>query len=104
MRKRLAHVLAAILVLASALASTRAAADDYDPQRAGHPLRILAYAGHPIGVALDYLIFRPSHWVGSREPWRTIFGHERTTAEIYGKTGAYEHPLPYSHAPHSQYR
>jgi hypothetical protein len=53
-----------------------AGADDYDPQYAGHPLRILAYVVHPIGVAIDYLILRPCHWVGSHEPFTTIFGHE----------------------------
>ena len=52
-----------------------AAADDYDPLRAGHPLRIIAYALHPIGVAFDYLLFRPAHWLGHKEPVRTIFGH-----------------------------
>ncbi len=52
-----------------------ARADDYDPQHAGHPLRIVAYALHPIGVMVDYLILRPAHWVGSHEPLRTIFGH-----------------------------
>jgi hypothetical protein len=30
---------------------------------------------HPLGVLVDYAIFRPAHWVGSHEPWRTIFGH-----------------------------
>ncbi len=57
------------------LASTGARADEYDPRRAGHPLRIVAYVLHPIGVAVDYLILRPAHWAGSQEPLRTIFGH-----------------------------
>jgi len=49
---------------------------DYDPQRAGHPLRIVAYAVHPVGVMLDYLIFRPCYWLGSHEPLRTLFGRD----------------------------
>jgi hypothetical protein len=62
--------------LVALLASSGAArADDYDPKRAGHPLRIVAYVLHPIGVAVDYLILRPAHWAGSHEPLRTIFGH-----------------------------
>jgi hypothetical protein len=52
----------------------RAGTTQYNPRRAGHPLRIVAYAAHPIGVALDYLIFRPAWWVGTHEPLRTIFG------------------------------
>jgi hypothetical protein len=69
--------LAASWMVASALllSALPAAADEYDPRRAGHPLRILAYVLHPVGVAFDYLVFRPAHWVGHHEPLRTIFGH-----------------------------
>jgi hypothetical protein len=65
---------AAVLALGLALAAP-AAATEYDSERAGHPLRILAYIGHPIGVLLDYALLRPCHWVGSQEPFSTIFGH-----------------------------
>ena len=54
-----------------------ALADDYDPQRAGHPVRVLAYAAHPFGVILDVLIFRPAHWIGSLPVLDEFFGHER---------------------------
>ncbi len=66
----------ALLVLGLLTAAGPAAADDYDPNYAGHPLRVLAYVVHPVGVLLDYLIFRPAHWIGSKEPMKTIFGHE----------------------------
>lgn len=72
-RRGAALVLAALL--AGALAAP-AAADDYDPDEAGHPLRLVAYAVHPVGVALDWLIMRPAHWVVHHEPLRTLFGHE----------------------------
>jgi len=49
----------------------------YEPLRAGHPLRIIAYALHPVGVILDYAVVRPAHWLGSHEPLRTLFGVER---------------------------
>ena len=71
------RALLAMLALAAALAATPPAhADEYDPQEAGHPLRVVAYVLHPVGVALDYLIFRPAHWIGHHEPIRTIFGHD----------------------------
>lgn len=70
------RLLAAAIALGALAVASPAAADDYDPQRAGHPLRIVAYVVHPVGVALDYLIFRPAHWLGSHEPLRTIFGHQ----------------------------
>jgi hypothetical protein len=55
------------------------ARDDYDPQQGGHPVRIVAYAAHPLGVMLDLLIFRPRHWVGSLPGVDKLFGHERYT-------------------------
>ena len=74
-RKPLASALLALGLLAAA---GPAAADDYDPQYAGHPLRIIAYVLHPVGVMFDYLLFRPAHWLGSHEPLKTIFGHTET--------------------------
>jgi hypothetical protein len=65
----------ALLALSLLTAAPPAAADEYDPHYAGHPLRILAYVVHPVGVLLDYLIFRPAHWIGNHEPAKTIFGH-----------------------------
>jgi hypothetical protein len=57
-------------------AATSASADEYDQHRAGHPLRIVAYILHPVGFALDWLIFRPAHWVGSQPGLRDVFGHD----------------------------
>jgi hypothetical protein len=68
--------LAACAALALAAAAPAARADDHDPERAAHPVRIAAYVLHPVGVILDYLIVRPAHWVVEREPFRTLFGHE----------------------------
>jgi hypothetical protein len=69
--------LAALCVCAALTAlAGPAAADEYDARRAGHPLRVVAYVLHPFGVGLDYLIFRPAHWLGSQPVIRTIFGHE----------------------------
>jgi len=70
---------AAALALAALLTVTVASpghADEYDASNAGHPVRIVAYVLHPVGVLLDYLLLRPAHWVVSQEPMATIFGHE----------------------------
>jgi hypothetical protein len=61
----------ALLPLCSAVVR----ADEYDPQRAGHPVRILAYVVHPVGVILDLAIFRPAHWIGSLPVLDKLFGH-----------------------------
>lgn len=71
--RRWIAAIAAGLLLTPALAW----ADEYDPQRAGHPVRILAYVVHPVGVILDLLVFRPAHWLGSRPGLDEFFGHER---------------------------
>jgi hypothetical protein len=77
MTPRLRRCLAALLLIAGvAVLAGPAAADEYDARRAGHPLRVVAYVVHPFGVALDYLLFRPTHWVGSLPVIRTIFGHD----------------------------
>ena len=68
-----------ILALAVFSLPLTASADEYDPQTAGYPLRIIAYGVHPIGVMLDLLIFRPAHWIGSYEPIALFFGHEPYT-------------------------
>lgn len=77
-RGRLASLLLAALVSTVALGAvaTPAAADEYDESMAGHPLRIVAYVLHPVGVVIDYLIMRPAHWLVSHEPLETLFGHE----------------------------
>jgi hypothetical protein len=76
-RPRGARQSLAIVLVAAAIGSVPArAADDYDPLEAGHPVRIVAYVLHPIGVAFDYLLMRPARWVVNREPFRTIFGND----------------------------
>ena len=76
MRARRRHIAAALL-LASILVAPPAWADEYDAGKAGHPLRIAAYLLYPVGYLLDTLLFRPAHWIGSHEPFSTIFGHEQ---------------------------
>ena len=68
--------LAGLLAIGALLAATPALADEYDDSMAGHPLRIVAYVLHPVGVAIDYLIMRPAHWLVSQEPMKTVFGHD----------------------------
>jgi hypothetical protein len=71
-----------VLLAGLLLVAAPAVSDDYERHSAGHPLRIAAYVLHPVGVALDYLIFRPAHWIGSKGPLKAIFGHEDETPRI----------------------
>lgn len=70
------RTLALVLVLLAVSASAWAGTTRYDPRRAGHPLRVIAYALHPVGVIADTLIFHPAWWLGTHEPLRTLFGVE----------------------------
>ncbi len=73
---RKARLLAALGALAMLAAASPAAAEEYDETYSGHPLRIIGYVLHPVGVILDTLIFRPFHWIGSREPFKTLVGQK----------------------------
>jgi hypothetical protein len=75
-RRGTARWLAAVVALAMLAVSSPAAAEEYDETYSGHPLRIVAYVLHPVGVILDTLIFRPFHWIGSHEPFKTLVGQE----------------------------
>lgn len=63
------------LVLALAL-PTAVTAGEYQPHRAGHPVRIAAYILHPIGYTLDRLIFHPIWMLGQQPVVAEIFGVE----------------------------
>ena len=74
-RRAVSAVMLASLLL---LAPMSAFANEYDSERAGHPLRVVGYVLHPIGVVIDTLVFRPAHWVISHEPLRAFFGHDES--------------------------
>ena len=62
------------LVFALCASAAPLHAEEYKPDEAGHPLRIVAYVVHPVGVTFDYLILRPAFWIGSHDPFKTLFG------------------------------
>ena len=70
------RLLAAAVALAMLAVASPAASEEYDDTYSGHPLRIIGYILHPVGVILNTLIFRPFHWVGSHEPFKTLTGQE----------------------------
>jgi hypothetical protein len=73
---------AVVLVLLLCLASPAGARERYDPQTAGHPVRIAAYALHPVGYLLDRLIFYPAWVIGSWRPIAVLVGHEIDPPEL----------------------
>jgi hypothetical protein len=68
--------LAAVAALVMLAGASPAATEEYDETYSGHPLRIIGYVLHPIGVILDTLIFRPFYWIGGHEPFKTLSGRQ----------------------------
>jgi hypothetical protein len=57
-----------------AMPATGRAHDAYDDSQS-HPLRLVAYAVHPVGYALEWLVTRPIHFVVSTRSLERVFGH-----------------------------
>lgn len=68
-------MLAAAMALVGMTSATPAVADEYDDMQA-HPLRVLAYAIHPVGFAAEWLLTRPLHKLVSQPDLEPVFGHE----------------------------
>jgi hypothetical protein len=63
--------------------STTSFAHTYVRDDDGHPLRIIAYALHPVGMLAEYAISRPIHWLVSRQDLCKIFGHKPNPDDKY---------------------
>jgi len=58
-----------------------AKAERYKSTDAGHPLQIVAYILHPVGVILDRLIFYPAWRIAQNEPIRSLVGMKRVESD-----------------------
>jgi len=56
--------------------------NDYDPTRAGNPLKIVYYAVYPAAFLVDRLIFRPAYYIGQWQPFHSLFGTTRPPVEV----------------------
>ena len=75
MRKRTVQSITLALLIGFAAQISFAAPDEYDDSQS-HPLRVLAYAWHPVGWLAEWTIFRPIHYlVSATRPQEQIFGH-----------------------------
>jgi len=72
---------AGILAAALLAVSIPASAHRYDRLRDGHILRQLAYFGHAIGIATEYVVTRPLHWVASQNDLDVVMGHQVNIGE-----------------------
>ena len=73
--KRSIACLSLVAVLALSGSALAFPGDEYDDSES-HPLRTAAYIIHPLGVGLEYVIYRPLHWLVSlNDTTELIFGH-----------------------------
>ena len=83
MRKIVTLVVVAAVVGCSARAW--AGPDQYEDSQS-HPLRIAAYLLHPVGYALEWLVFRPFHALVSQEDLEPLTGHTEHHEHVLGST------------------
>lgn len=67
-------LLATAIACLFAFAPAARAHDAYDDSES-NPLRVAAYALHPVGWALEWLVARPIHFFVSQPQTEPIFGH-----------------------------
>ncbi len=75
------HLAAAALALCVTLLAPAANASRYDNQYETHPLKVVGYALHAVGQGMNWLVFRPIHWVVSRNNLDVVFGHKTDVRE-----------------------
>ena len=76
-------IFALLIGAAFVLAPVTASAHEYDRDDEGYPLRYVAYALHPVGIAAEYLVLRPIHWLVSQPNLDIIFGHDSYESPDY---------------------
>ena len=73
MKKKAFVAILAVLMLS---VTVTAQADRYQRNTSDSPYRLIGYVAHPVGVALEYGVMRPVHWLVSRPHLDVIFGHK----------------------------
>ncbi len=73
MKRLIAAGLLAV-VLALSAGPALAVPDAYDDSQS-HPLQVVAYLIYPAGYTVEWLIFRPFHYLISRPGLEQVFGH-----------------------------
>ena len=73
MKKKLAVICALGLGLLSTVPTN---ADRYTRAHGDNPMRLVAYVLHPVGLAAEFVVMRPIHWVVSQPNLDIVFGHQ----------------------------
>ncbi len=81
MRSKL--IVTTLVVVLILLFCSTSFAHSYCRGKTDNPLRIVAYLVHPFGMALEYAITRPIHWVVSQPDLDKVFGHVPGEYDIF---------------------
>ncbi len=65
-----------LVITLMAIAAVPVSAHDYDRNDSDYPLRYVAYVVHPVGVALEWTVTRPFHWIVHRPGLSYLMGHD----------------------------
>lgn len=94
MKRSKVIVLVFLVCLAITSKTSFAAPDEYDESQA-NPLRIAAYLLHPFGVATEWLLVRPFHYlVSANEQNEKLFGHRPHPPLLTEPQPVYEFGMP----------
>ncbi len=63
--------LVAMTLLAAPLTAHR-----WERSQSDNPLQLVAWVLHPVGLAGEYVIYRPMHWLVSQSYLDIVFGHK----------------------------
>ncbi len=74
--KRFVLGAAAAALTVVALAGSARANEEYVPVIDDHPLRVAAYPAHMVGTLIQWVVFRPIHFVMSLPYVSDISGHQ----------------------------
>lgn len=72
---------ALLMTLMIGICATPSLADRYQRRQSDNPFRLVGYALHPVGLALEYAVMRPVHWFVSQPTMDVVFGHQPSMSE-----------------------
>ena len=79
LKSKIAIMVVCVAMLAGAAGTSYA--HEYDRNDSDCPMRYAAYLLHPVGVALEWTITRPFHWLVMKPGFSYVFGHEPVPGE-----------------------
>lgn len=83
-RKMREKLIVVLMVIALVLLFTSSGfAHSYYRGKSDNPIRYVAYVVYPVGMACEYLVTRPIHWLVSRPNLCKVFGHKPKEDDVY---------------------